>query len=297
MDSEALATFVAVHRAGGVSNAVEHLNRSQPAISRRIALLEEKLGAPLFERVSAGFALSQAGEALLPYAERVLAALQDAAAAMEELRAGVAGSVSVAVVGTLANAKLTATLKGFAEAHPKVAVTLRTATSAEVSEYVRRGEAVIGLRYFEDASPDIICRTLTPEKLVVTCSSGHRLAGGKVRSLRSLKSEHWLAFPERRSKQEASAANIAAQFLIHNVADINCMPVDSLTAQKRLIEAGFGIALLPESSITEELARKSIATIEVVDLQVANPVSVIVRSGGYLSAASRALLETLASKF
>ena len=179
MDSEALATFVMVHRTGGVSNAAEHLNRSQPAISRRIALLEEKLGAPLFERVSAGFALSQAGEALLPYAERVLAALRDAAAAMEELRAGAAGSISVAVVGTLANAKLTAALKGFAEAHPKVAVALRTATSAEVSDYVRRGEAVIGLRYFEDASSDIICRTLTPEKLVVACSSDHRLAGAR----------------------------------------------------------------------------------------------------------------------
>ena len=118
-----------------------------------------------------------------------------------------------------------------------------------------------------------------------------------MRLLRSLKSEHWLAFPVRPSKHEASAANIAAQLLIHDVADINCMPVDSLTAQKRLIEAGFGIALLPESSITEELERKSIATIGGADLQVANPVSVIVRSGGYLSAASRALLDMLASKF
>jgi DNA-binding transcriptional LysR family regulator len=286
-----------VHRAGGVSNAAGRLNRSQPAISRRITLLEEKLGAPLFDRVSTGFALSQAGEALLPYAERVLAALKDAAAAVEELRAGAAGSISVAVVGTLANAKLTSTLKYFAETHPKVVVALRTATSAEVSEYVRRGEAVIGLRYFEDTSPDLICRTLTPEKLVVACSSDHRLAGGKVRSLRSLKSERWLAFTERPARQEASAANIAAQFLTRNVADFNWTPVDSLTAQKRLIEAGFGMALLPESSITEELARKSIATIKVVDLQAANPVSMIMRSGGYLSAASRALLDILASKF
>jgi DNA-binding transcriptional LysR family regulator len=179
VDSEALATFVMVHRAGGVSNAAERLNRSQPAISRRITLLEERLGAPLFDRVSTGFALSQAGEVLLPYAERVLAALKDAAAAMEELRAGAAGSISVAVVGTLANAKLTSTLKYFAETHPKVVVALRTATSAEVSEYVRRGEAVIGLRYFEDTSPDLVCRALTPEKLVVACSSDHRLAGGR----------------------------------------------------------------------------------------------------------------------
>ena len=271
MDSEALATFVMVHRAGGVSSAAERLNRSQPAISRRIALLEEKFGAPLFERVSAGLALSQAGEALLPHAERVLAALQDAAAAMDDFHAGAAASVSLAVVGTLANAKLASTLRRFAEIHPKVAVKLRTATSAQVSEHVRRGEAAIGLRYFEDASPDITCRMLTPEGLVVACACDHRLAGGKVRSLRALRSEHWLAFPERPARQEASAANIAAQFLSLPCRHFNWTPVDSLTAQKRLIEAGFGVALLPESSITEELARKSIATIMVGDLQAANP--------------------------
>ena len=71
LDSEALHTFVTIHRAGGFSVAARRLHRSQPAISRRIALLEEELGAPLFERVAGGVVLSQAGQVLLPYAERV----------------------------------------------------------------------------------------------------------------------------------------------------------------------------------------------------------------------------------
>ena len=52
MDSDALGTFLAVHRRGGISNAAKFLHRSQPAISRRIALLEQELGVPLFERVA-----------------------------------------------------------------------------------------------------------------------------------------------------------------------------------------------------------------------------------------------------
>ena len=52
MDTEALETFVAVHREQGFSRAARVLNRTQPAISRRISLLEHELGAPLFERVT-----------------------------------------------------------------------------------------------------------------------------------------------------------------------------------------------------------------------------------------------------
>lgn len=78
MDAEALATFLAVHRQQSFSKAAEVLHRTQPAISRRISLLKEELGAPLFERTTSGIVLSQTGRVLLPYAERALAAVQDA---------------------------------------------------------------------------------------------------------------------------------------------------------------------------------------------------------------------------
>ena len=76
MDSDALKTFLTVHRRGGVSNAARALHRSQPAISRRIALLEQELGVPLFERLAGRTALSDAGRVLVPYAERAVAELQ-----------------------------------------------------------------------------------------------------------------------------------------------------------------------------------------------------------------------------
>ena len=68
MDSDALNTFLTVHRRGGVSNAARVLHRSQPAISRRIALLEQELGVPLFERVAGRTRLSDAGRVMTPIA-------------------------------------------------------------------------------------------------------------------------------------------------------------------------------------------------------------------------------------
>jgi DNA-binding transcriptional LysR family regulator len=123
--------------------------------------------------------------------------------------------------------------------------------------------------------------------------SGHDLAGRAVPELGDLRTEHWLAFPQRPERREAQAETIFAQFLIRDVPDIRWTPVDSLSAQKRLIEAGFGISLMPESSVAEERAAKNLDIITVEDLDIAVPISTIMREDGYLSAASIGLLKYL----
>ena len=101
-----------------------------------------------------------------------------------------------------------------------------------------------------------------------------------------------MAFPLP-ANQEAAAQTIHAQFLSRGIGQIDWTPVDSLTAQKRLVEAGFGIALMQESAIKEERATKALMTIKVDGLDVANPASMIVRKN-YPSAAAQRVLDLLA---
>ena len=293
MDSQALLTFVAIHRAGGVSAAALELSRTQPAISRRLALLEDEVGAPLFERVAGGVVLSAAGRALLPHAERVLSAVRDAESAMQALRAEGGGPVSLAAVGTLAGANLSAVLRIFAAEQPKAELSIRTATSAEISDIVRRGEATIGLRYLLGPAADLECDLIGVETLRVVCRADHKLAGKAIASLAMLRDETWFAFPNAFAHRETYADNVFAQFQAHGVGAIKWQPVDSQSAQKRLIEAGFGLALLPDSAIHEELRARTLAAIDVADLRVGNPVYAVTRKGGYLSPASARLLALL----
>src|SRR6266545_2498072 len=144
MDIDQIRTFVAISRLKSFSRAADALHRSQPAISRRIELLNEELGAPMFERVNGGIALTDAGMALLPHAEAVLAAAKDGIDAVRALRNGESGRVSVALVGTLANDSFTAVLRRFQKSHPRIAIELQTANSREVGDLVRRGEATLG---------------------------------------------------------------------------------------------------------------------------------------------------------
>jgi DNA-binding transcriptional LysR family regulator len=295
MDADALKTFLLIHRRGGFSNAAEDLFRTQPAISRRIKLMEEELGAPLFERAPGGVTLTQAGRALLPYAERALAAIEDARTAVRELVSENAGPLSLAMVGTLAGTQLTSTLKRFAQSHPKVALTLRTATSSQVSDLVRRGEAVIGIRYHRDSMTDLDSRELGAERLVVVCSRNHRMADRSIDSLERLKNERWLAFPE--DQPETSASHIFSIFLTQGIGEPNWSPIDSLTAQKRMVEAGFGLALLQESAIREELRSRTMSVVRVRHLNALIPIMAITRRGGFLSAAAKSLLALLARTY
>lgn len=293
MDTDGLRTFLAIHQTGGFSSAADQLGRSQPAISRRIALLEEELGTPLFERAPGGVVLSQAGHVLLPHAQRALAAMEDCRAAVGAMRSGKAGSLSLAVVGTLAGARLTAALRRFSKRYPAIELTLRTASSGEVSELVRRGAATLGLRYHRDRARDLDCAVTAQERLRIVCAPDHALAGKTVRSLRALADEAWLAFPQADTVRESSAYALFAQFAALGVPDVRWTPVDSLTAQKRLAEAGYGLAVLPESAVGEELEAKTLATIDVAGLTLENPVCLVTRRGGYLSPAARALIDLL----
>ena len=293
MDSDALDTFLTVHRKGGVSNAARALHRSQPAISRRIALLERELGVPLFERVAGRTRLSDAGRVMVPYAERAVAAAQDAENAIRALKRQNAGPVSLPVVGTLAGGRLSEILKRFAREHPGVDIKLQTATSAEVSDLVRRGEAAIGLRYDIDRLRDLDYERLASEQLQVVCALDHPLAGKRVARLADLRGERWIAFPEIPGRREIAAAHVFALFLTHGLGEVVWTPVDSLTAQKRLVEAGLGIALLSQTHAAEELRFRSIATIRVGDLAARQDIVAVTRRGGFLSAASQRLLEII----
>ncbi|WOF74675.1 LysR family transcriptional regulator [Parvibaculaceae bacterium PLY_AMNH_Bact1] len=297
MDSEALLTFLTVHRAGGITRAADELGRTQPAISRRLALLEAELGVPLFERTREGTVLSQAGDVLVPYAEKVNALLSDAAEAVDEFLSDKAGPVSLAVVGTLAGASLGTVLKAFSASCPLADLSLRTATSDEVSEQVRQGVVAIGLRYFDDRSPDLETVLVGSEKLVVVCAPMHPLAGKKVKSLRDLEHEHWLSFPNHFERRDASTENLFAQFLVRGVPSVDWSPVDSLTAQKRLAEAGYGLGFLTVGSVEEELQAGLLSSISVTDLDAGNPIFAVVRKKGFLSSATRELLALLKTGF
>jgi len=294
MEISEIEAFVTISRVGSFTRAAGILHISQPAISRRMELLERELGAPLFERIPTGVRLSEAGQAFLPFAQRVLATIHDGAATVRALDEEAEGTITLALVGTLASTSLTARLQAFRDTYPHVRLLLCTARSDEVSAQVRQGEAHVGLRYFADGRPEIESRLVMDEPLVVVCAAQSRFIAGTPTEPEALRGVPWVAFPSAAGTSGESFVRMLEHHLLrHDLEASERITIDSLSAQKRLIEADFGVGLLPASSVTEEIRLGTVRILPIPALDIVVPVMAITRRHAYFGRATRLLLATL----
>ena len=281
-----LATFLAIHRAGSISAACDVLHLSQPAITRRLQTLERQLGAPLFDRMRTGLRLSSVGEALLPHAERACAAELDGLRAVADHLAGESGRVTLGVVGSLATSWLTDVLAAVLADHPSVDLVVSTATSRQIRDQVLRGDLAVGISYACPTDVELDVRVLFHEALVVVGAANHRCAGRRVR-IDDLRADWWPLFPELPPQPESSGTIARRLLEQHQVPDESIRPIDSLSAQRALASAGHGLAFVPESAIADDVAAGRLAVLDVTDVRITAPVTMMIRRGAYVSGATR----------
>src|SRR4051812_33836076 len=144
MTLQQLEYFLAAVEHGSFSAAADTLHMAQPSLSEQVRRLEAELGVPLFQRVGRGLKLTEAGRALRPHAERVLAEVDAARASVVEVRELRGGT---AAFGTFGGARyyLTADfVADFRRRYPDVGVRLVGQNSAEVVELIHAGELEAG---------------------------------------------------------------------------------------------------------------------------------------------------------
>ena len=126
MDLNSLNTFIAIAETGSFSEAGERLHLTQPAVSKRIAALEQQLNARLFDRVGREVNLTEAGRALLPRAYQLLNVLDDTRRALNNLTGEVSGRLVLATSHHIGLHRLPPLLRAFTRAHPQVALDIQS---------------------------------------------------------------------------------------------------------------------------------------------------------------------------
>src|SRR5689334_5953889 len=139
MDTESLAAFLEIADAGSFSAAAGRLHLSQPAISKRIATLEQRLDSRLFDRIGRRVLLTEAGRALLPYARRVREDLEDGRRALSHLSHRVQGRLTIGTSHHIGLHRLPPVLKTFAHDHPDVDLDIQFMDSEEIGRASCRG--------------------------------------------------------------------------------------------------------------------------------------------------------------
>ncbi|HSO41013.1 MAG TPA: LysR family transcriptional regulator [Labilithrix sp.] len=151
LDPQAMLVFAALARAGGVRSAAAILAVPRSTVSRRLAQLEETLGAPLVVRTARRFALTELGVVFAARCEALEVLLADAAAAVQRGSAEVAGTLRIAAAPVFGEDVLPGVLATLLAKHPRLSVDLRLSV-----DYVdlRRGDVDVAVRAWplDDAS-------------------------------------------------------------------------------------------------------------------------------------------------
>jgi DNA-binding transcriptional LysR family regulator len=145
MTLQQLQYVLAAFEHGSFSAAAEALHLAQPSLSEQVRRLEAELGVALFQRVNRGLVATEAGRALRPQAEAVLAAVEAARAsvgAVRELRAGTAAFGTFGTARTYLGSDL---VEDFRRSHPDVRVRIVGQNSSETVEAIRDGALEAGL--------------------------------------------------------------------------------------------------------------------------------------------------------
>ena len=145
MDTQALSAFMEVADTASFSKAAERLFLSQPAVSKRIATLEDQLGVSLFDRVGRQISLTDAGRALLPYARRVLHEIEDGRRALSKLNERVEGRLSIGTSHHIGLHRLPPVLRAYTLAYPEVDLDIQFMDSEVACEAVIAGKLELGI--------------------------------------------------------------------------------------------------------------------------------------------------------
>jgi len=145
MTLQQLAYFLAAANHGTFSAAADELHMAQPSLSEQVRRLEAELGVQLFARAGRRLELTEAGRLLHPQAARTLAAADEAAASVREVRTLTGGTASFGTFGNAPYYLLSDLVQDFRSRHPRVRVRLVGLNSTEVAEEVREGRLEGGL--------------------------------------------------------------------------------------------------------------------------------------------------------
>lgn len=257
MDTQHLQAFVAIAENGSFSAAAERLHLTQPAISKRIALLEEQLKAPLFDRIGRQVALTQAGQLLLSKAKLILGEVIAAQRAIADLQGDVQGKLSIATSHHVGLHYLPPYLREFSTRHPQVKLDLHFLDSEQAYHEILQGRfdlAIITLALSQDAR--LQSHTLWHDQLHFVVAPSHSLAqpSGTNAAQSHLQladlSQHPAIMPD---------VNTYTTQLIKNLFDDEKLPLDigmisnHLDTIKMLLSINLGWGVLPRKIIDEQL--------------------------------------------
>ena len=262
---------------------------SLPAASTRIKNLEENIGVKLLYRASQGVTLTPPGQAFVSHARAVLGQIEHLRGDMQEYVRGIKGHVRVFANTTSLSEFLPRVLRHFLRGNPDVNIDLRERLSHDIVRAVTEGQTDIGIVAGLVHTGNLQTLPYRRDRLVLVTPRGHALDGqAQIDFADTLQLDHV-------GLQESSAIHA----FLRQASDRLHLPikqriqVGSFESACRMIEAGVGVGVLPESAANRHAQAMAIALVPLADPWAVREMQICVRGLDSLPSFARELVALL----
>jgi DNA-binding transcriptional LysR family regulator len=292
-DLLSLKLFIAVCEHRNIARAAQQEAIVGSAVSKRLAQLEDTVGARLLVRRRHGVQPTPAGEALLEHAREMLANVGRIERDMAAFGSGIRGHVRLLVTASVMAESLADDVAAFLQnpAHRDIQVSLEERVSPEVVRGVREGSASVGICWDAADLQGLQTRGYRHDHLAIVAHPAHPVARAARVRFADMLGHEFVSMPALSAVQQllARAAAVEGKTLAHRVQ------VSNFDAALRVVRANLAISVIPEEVAAPFAATTGVRVIPLADDWARRRFAICFRDAAGLSSAARLLLEHLAA--
>src|SRR5918998_234455 len=282
-----LSLFRHVVEAGSITHGAERANLALAAASTRIRNMEESIGAALLVRGRQGVTATPAGRTLLQHARAILAGAQRLREDLGAYAGGLAGQVKLLSNTNALTEFLPEALSAFLAEHPQVSIDLEERLSDEIVGLIAEGVGDIGIVAGTVDTGRLETYPFRSDRFVLVVAQGHPLASNRSLAFAEVL-EHDFVGLDRASALQRFLAGKASR--VGKPLRLR-VQLRSFDAVCRMVEAGVGLGIVPETTARRATRTMAIATVDLDDPWALRELTICIRSLKDLPPSARQLVE------
>ncbi|MBI5386223.1 MAG: LysR family transcriptional regulator [Verrucomicrobia bacterium] len=289
MQIESLKVFCDLAETESFTKSAQINHVTQSAVSQQISSLERLFKSLLIERSKKKFRLTREGQVLYDYSKEIIQTYESLLSKVQEIKEIISGTIRVATIYSIGLHDLPPYLKKFLKAYPTVNVHVEYRRSNQVYEDVLGNVVDLGLVAYPQKHNKLEILPLHKDTMVFICHPQHPLAARKSIKLKEITGERFVSFdpdiPTRRATDKMlKERGIHVQHM---------MEFDNIETVKRAVEIDAGVAIVPHATITQEVAKQTLAELKLEDVEMHRPIAVLYKKNKVLSPAMKQFITVL----
>jgi DNA-binding transcriptional LysR family regulator len=289
MQIESFKVFCDLAETESFTRAAQINNVTQSAVSQQISSLERQFNSLLIERSKKKFRLTREGQVLYEYSKQINQTYDSLHNRLQEIKDIISGTIRVATIYSIGLHDLPPYLKKFLKLFPTVNVHVEYRRANQVYEDVLGNVVDLGLVAYPTRDPKLDIIALRKDTLVLICHPHHPLARLKSVKLAQLAGQKFVSFEPDIPTRKA----IDRILRDHNVKVETVMEFDNIETVKRAVEIEAGISIVPRGTVTQEVAKQTLAEVRIEGRELYRPLAALYKKNKVLSPAMKQFLAML----